>query len=77
MRQSACLLQNKCQPGDFILTEGLDKSHMNNGCLTMTLKDRPYGALKCVVKGIHKIVAQALVYYYNPEEDYHSKAFIF
>ncbi|OXA50864.1 hypothetical protein Fcan01_14655 [Folsomia candida] len=70
LKQSACLTQNKCQPGDYVLTEELDKSKVNNGCLTFDVKERPHGLLKCVVKGVHKIVAQAMVYYYDEEKDY-------
>jgi hypothetical protein len=70
LKQSACLTQNKCQPGDYVISEEIDKSKMKNGCLTFNTKERPHGLLKCVVKGVHKIVAQAMVYYYNPENEY-------
>jgi hypothetical protein len=73
MRHSACLLQNKCQPGDYTVEEALDKSNIKNGCLSISVLDKPHGLLKCTVKGTHKIVAQALVYYQNPETDYMSE----
>jgi hypothetical protein len=70
IKQSACLTQNKCQASDYTLTEEIDKSKMKNGCLTFNVEERPQGLLKCVVKGFHKVVAQAMVYIYNNETDY-------
>lgn len=75
MRQSACLTENRCPP-----TEAIDEKELNitygekEQCVGLKITDsRQEGFLRCKVQSVHKFVAQATVYYYNVENDFHSK----
>lgn len=69
-RQAPCLKQNKCQTSYIFLPGEIDYSQKDKGCIAMNITEKPQGFVRCVVSGIHKIVTQAYMYYYNVEENY-------
>lgn len=69
-RQSACLRQNKCQSSYTFAPGEIDVSKKSEGCIAMNITEKPQGFVRCVVTGVHKIVTQAYMYYYNAVENY-------
>lgn len=69
-RQSACLKHNKCQSAYSFGAGEIDYSKKDKGCIAMNITEKPQGFVRCVVTGIHKIVTQAYMYYYNAAENY-------
>ncbi|ODN04446.1 Macrophage colony-stimulating factor 1 receptor [Orchesella cincta] len=67
-RQAPCLRQNKCQSAYTFLPGEIERR--DNGCIAMNITEKPQGFIRCVVGGVHKIVSQAYMYYYNADLNY-------